>query len=116
MGVANALAAQGCRIVRNDLAHAAEIEWVRLGLSRCHGIDVRYDGADLTDLEVTTSLVQGVTHAFRGADISVYNAGIQHTALINDFPAPTWNAVIAIMLSVSFHLILQIVACMKQIN
>lgn len=116
LGVAHALAAQGCRIVLNGLGDAAEIEQVRSGLSTRHGVDVRYDGADLTDLDAITALVDGATEAFGGVDILVNNAGIQHTAPIEEFPAPTWDAIIAIMLSAPFHLIRQIVPGMKQRN
>jgi 3-hydroxybutyrate dehydrogenase len=116
LGVAHALAAQGCRIVLNGLGDAAEIERVRAELAARHGVDVRYDGADLTDLDALTALVEGATEAFGGVDILVNNAGIQHTAPIEEFPAPTWDAIIAIMLSAPFHLIRQIVPGMKQKN
>ncbi|MBT5809674.1 MAG: SDR family NAD(P)-dependent oxidoreductase, partial [Rhodospirillaceae bacterium] len=116
LGVANALAAQGCRIVLNGLGDAAEIERVRADLATRHGVDVRYDGADLMNPDAITALVDGAVAAFGGVDILVNNAGIQHTAPIEEFPAPTWDAIIALMLSAPFHLIRQIVPGMKDRN
>jgi 3-hydroxybutyrate dehydrogenase len=116
LGIANALADQGCRIVLNGLGDAAEIERVRVDLSARHGVDVRYDGADLMNPDAITTLVDDAVEAFGGIDILVNNAGIQHTAPIEDFPAPTWDAIIALMLSAPFHLIRQIVPGMKDRN
>jgi 3-hydroxybutyrate dehydrogenase len=46
----------------------------------------------------------------------VNNAGIQHTALIEDFPAEKWDAIIAINLSATFHAIKAALPQMKKRN
>jgi 3-hydroxybutyrate dehydrogenase len=40
---------------------------------------------------------------FGGVDVLVNNAGIQHVANVEDFPAERWDAIIAINLSSAFH-------------
>jgi 3-hydroxybutyrate dehydrogenase len=113
MGVANALAGQGCNIVLNGFGHAVEIERLRTEMASRHQVEIRYDGADLTDLAAIESLANGAETAFGGVDILVNNAGIQHTAPIENFPPQTWDAIIAIMLSAPFHLIRHLLPGMK---
>ena len=114
LGIANALAGQGCRIVLNGFGDAADIETLRADMSTRHQVDVRYDGADLTDPGAIATLAEGAISAFGGVDILVNNAGIQHTAPIEDFPPQSWDAIIAIMLSAPFHLIRHLLPGMKQ--
>jgi 3-hydroxybutyrate dehydrogenase len=113
LGVANALAGQGCRIVLNGFGDAAEIERLRTEMASRYQVEVRYDGADLTDLAAVEALANGAETAFGGVDILVNNAGIQHTAPIEDFPPQKWDAIIAIMLSAPFHLIRHLLPGMK---
>src|SRR3546814_14637139 len=53
--------------------------------------------------EDVRSLVAEAEEAFGRVDVLVNNAGIQHTAPVEDFPAEKWDAVIAINLSAAFH-------------
>ena len=46
--------------------------------------------------------------------LAVYVAGIQHVALVEDFPVDKWNKLIAVNLSAAFHTISLSVAGMKQ--
>jgi 3-hydroxybutyrate dehydrogenase len=48
-----------------------------------------------------------------GVDILISNAGIQHVARIEDFPPEKWDAIIAINLSSTFHLMHHAVPHMK---
>jgi 3-hydroxybutyrate dehydrogenase len=54
--------------------------------------------------EIAT-MVKGALGEFGRIDVLVNNAGIQHTALIQDFPPERWDAIIAINLSAAFHAI-----------
>jgi 3-hydroxybutyrate dehydrogenase len=49
-------------------------------------------------------------------DILINNAGIQHTANIEDFPTDKWDAIIAINLSSAFHTTHHALPGMKQRN
>ncbi len=103
LGIAEALAAQGCRIVLNGLGDATEIENTRRELAESKGVDVVYDGADMTRPDEIAAMVKGAAARFGSADILVNNAGIQHTSTIEEFPRDRWHAVIAINLSAIFH-------------
>src|SRR5438874_8276705 len=48
-------------------------------------------------------LIAYADSTFGGADVLVNNAGIQHVAAVEDFPAEKWDAIIAINLSSAFH-------------
>jgi 3-hydroxybutyrate dehydrogenase len=103
LGIAGALAAEGCDIVLNGFGDAAEIERLRSALADTHGVRAAYVAADMARPAEIRALVEEARRRFGGADILVNNAGIQHVARIVDFPEERWNAVIAINLSAAFH-------------
>ncbi len=53
---------------------------------------------------------------FGRVDVLVNNAGIQHVAKVEDFPAERWDAVIAINLSSAFHATRLAVPAMREAN
>ena len=103
LGMARAFAAEGCKVMLNGLGDAAEIEATRAALAEEFGVEVRYNGADMTKPDQITAMVEEAESAFGSLDILVNNAGIQHTAAIPDFPDAKWEAVIAINLSAVFY-------------
>jgi len=103
LGIATAFAAQGASVVLNGFGDAQAIEQTRSSLASAHGVQVRYDAADLSSGEAVRELVARTVDAFGRIDIIVNNAGIQHTALIEDFPTEKWDAIIALNLSAVFH-------------
>jgi 3-hydroxybutyrate dehydrogenase len=103
LGVARALAARGCHVMLNGFGDAAAIERVRAALEAEHRVRVRYDGADLTQPPRIAALVQTTVAELGGIDVLVNNAGIQHTAPVEEFPAERWDAVLATNLSAAFH-------------
>ena len=103
LGIATAFAAQGANVVLNGFGEAQAIEATRRSLADQYGVEVRYDGADLSSGEAVRALVDSTVSHFGRVDIIVNNAGIQHTALIEDFPTERWDAVIALNLSAVFH-------------
>ena len=103
LGIARALAAEGADIMLNGFGDPAAIEKLRAELAQIHGVRAAYDGADLSQREGVTGLVQRTTAALGSPAILVNNAGIQHTASIANFPPEKWDAVIAINLSAAFH-------------
>jgi 3-hydroxybutyrate dehydrogenase len=113
-GIAEAFAARGCNIVLNGFGNPEEIEALRLRLTRAHGVQVRYDGADMSDAaEIETMMTRSIGE-FGGIDILVNNAGIQHVAPIEEFPVERWNAIIAIDLVAAFHTVRHALPGMKQ--
>src|SRR3954452_4889473 len=103
LGIASALAAEGCNVVLNGFGDPSEIERLRAGLAEKYRVRALYVAADMAKPEEIRDLVAEAERQFGGVDILVNNAGIQHVAKIVDFPEERWNQVIAINLSAAFH-------------
>lgn len=109
-GIARTLAAAGANVVLNGFGDAAEIERLRGGLAEEHGIEVRYDAADMSKPAEIAAMV-----ARAGAvDVLVNNAGIQFVSPIEEFPVEKWDAILAINLSSAFHTIRAALPAMRE--
>ncbi len=105
LGIATAFAAQGTNLVINGFGNRDQIEDIRSGLEKAHGVKVVYHGADMSKGAEIADLIAGTERDFGHIDILVNNAGIQFVSPIEDFPIDKWDAIIAINLSASFHAI-----------
>ncbi len=105
LGIAQALAAEGCAIMLNGFGDTAAIERLRRDLVNRHEVKVVYNGADLSRPEQVRELVADAAARLGPVDVLVNNAGIQHVAPIEQFPEAKWDAIIAINLSAAFHAI-----------
>jgi 3-hydroxybutyrate dehydrogenase len=105
LGIARALAAQGCAILLNGFGEAPMIARLRDRLADEHGVRVAYDGADMARPEQIAAMIEHATGELGRVDILVNNAGIQHVAPVHEFPVERWDAVIAVNLSAAFHAI-----------
>jgi 3-hydroxybutyrate dehydrogenase len=103
LGIATALATEGCDLMLNGFGEPAPIEKLRNDLRERHGIRTAYSPADMAKPAEIPDLIAAAVRELGGVDILVNNAGIQHVAKVVDFPAERWDAVIAINLSASFH-------------
>jgi 3-hydroxybutyrate dehydrogenase len=103
LGIAAALAAQGCNIMLNGFGDPRAIADIGQHLTDEHDIRVAYSPADMAKPADIRDLVKATVEQLGGVDILVNNAGIQHVAKIVDFPEECWDAVIAINLSAAFH-------------
>ncbi|MEL6753962.1 MAG: 3-hydroxybutyrate dehydrogenase [Pseudomonadota bacterium] len=101
--IATRFAKDGANVVLNGFGDEAEIEELRAGLAKEHGVKVGFSGADLTDPDAIEGLMGYVTRDFGGADILVNNAGTQHVAAVEEFPIAKWDLIIALNLSAAFH-------------
>jgi 3-hydroxybutyrate dehydrogenase len=113
LGIATALAAGGANVILNGFGDAAEIEKLRAKLAADHAIDVRHDGADLSQQDAIEAMMGRAIAEFGAVDILVNNAGIQFVAPIDEFPVAKWNAIIALNLTASFHTIRLALPAMK---
>ena len=104
LGVAEALAADGCDIMLNGFGEAGAIESERRRLAESYGVRVVYNGADMSKPAEIRALAAVAADAFGKIDILVNNAGVQHVAPVEEFPEEKWDAIIAINLSATFHL------------
>jgi len=116
LGIARALAAQGANIMLNGFGDAKEIERLRAGLAAEFKVKVAFHGADMSKPGEIRDMVATATRELGAVDIVVNNAGIQHTAPVEDFPDERWDAVIAINLSASFHAIKAVLPQMRKRN
>jgi 3-hydroxybutyrate dehydrogenase len=103
LGIATALAAEGCNLLLNGFGDAAAIAQLRQRLADEHRVTVGYSPADMSKPAEIREMVTATTAELGGVDILVNNAGIQHVAKVVDFPEERWDAVIAINLSAAFH-------------
>lgn len=116
LGIARTLGSRGANLVLNGFGDAGEIERMRASLADEFGVQVVYEGADLSKPAEIEAMVSSIEARFGVIDILVNNAGIQHVAPIENFPAERWDAVIAINLSSAFHTVRMALPKMKQAN
>jgi 3-hydroxybutyrate dehydrogenase len=99
LGVALQLARHGAHLVLNGFG---DVEAAKSQVAAT-GAKVAYHGADMSKPAEIEAMMDFAGREFGGVDVLVNNAGIQHVANIEDFPAERWDAIIAINLSSAFH-------------
>ena len=114
LGIARELARLGANLVLNGFGDASEIEAIRKGIERNHGVRAVYDGADMSKPDAVRGLIAATVEKFGRLDILVNNAGIQFTAPVDEFPIAKWDAILGINLSAAFHGIAVAVPQMKR--
>lgn len=112
LGIAKALARQGCNIMLNGFGdvQAAQDQVKALG------VQVGYHGADMSKPADIEDMMKATAAQFGRVDILVNNAGIQHVASVEDFPVERWDAIIAINMSSAFHTTRLALPAMKAAN
>src|SRR5256885_5682589 len=116
LGIARALAKDGAHLLLNGFGDKAEIERLRASLASEFGVKVAYSPADMSKPSEIAAMIEQGTRELGSVDVLVNNAGIQHTALIEDFPIEKWDAIIGINLSATFHAIRVAMPQMKSRN
>jgi 3-hydroxybutyrate dehydrogenase len=112
LGIAKALAKQGANIVLNGFGDAEGPQKEIAAL----GVKVAYHGADMSKAGEIEAMMKFAADTFGRVDVLVNNAGIQHVALVEDFPVDKWDAIIAINLSSAFHTTRLAMPTMRQRN
>ena len=112
LGVAKALARQGANVVLNGFGDVAGPKAEVAAL----GVRVGYHGADMSKPAEIEAMMAYAAAEFGGVDVLVNNAGIQHVAPVESFPAERWDAIIAINLSSAFHTTRLALAAMRARN
>ncbi len=102
LGIAEGLARAGFDVMLNGFAaeHVAEALVARIF---AYGVRAAFHPADLSQAEQCAALIAAVEQKFGRVDVLVNNAGIQHTAPVEQFPAERWDAILAVNLSAAFH-------------
>lgn len=102
LGIAEALAARGARVVVNSFSDRPEDHEIARRVAE-RGGEARYLQADMADPAACRALVEEAASLFGSVDILVNNAGVQHVEPIETFPREQWDRIIAINLSSAFH-------------
>ena len=103
LAIARAFAARGDTVVLNGFGEPAAIAALVAELG-AGGARVEHDPADMLKPDDIARLVREAEARHGCIDVLVANAGIQHTARVEDFPPERWDAILAINLSAAFHL------------
>lgn len=99
LGIAQELAKAGADVVLNSFTDSVEDHALAERIATEHGGTARYIKADMSKPDECRALIDKAGKC----DILINNAGIQHVAPIDEFPAERWDAIIAINLSSAFH-------------
>ncbi len=103
LGIAKALAMQGCSTVLNSFIADEAAENLARSLAVESGSRCMFVRADMSRPREIIDLVQRTEEVFGRVDILVNNAGIQHVQPIEDFPMERWDLVLSTNLSAAFH-------------
>jgi len=103
LGIARALAAQGANITLNGFGERKAIEALMAELGAKYQVEVDYSAADVSQPGQVTEMIEQCAARFGSVDILINNAGIQHTAPIEDFPVEKWEQILAVNLSSAFY-------------
>jgi 3-hydroxybutyrate dehydrogenase len=103
LGIARALAGAGATVVLNGFGKPDEIAATQAAIGADFGVKVAYSAADMSKPESIAEMIQMTLDRFGRLDVLVNNAGIQHVAPLQEFPAAKWDAILAINLSSAFH-------------
>jgi 3-hydroxybutyrate dehydrogenase len=100
LGIAQALARQGCAIVLHGLATPEQALTARASVLEAGAPSVDVLTHNLREAAEVQDMMENVLSA--PLDILVNNAGIQHTAPLAEMPRAKWDDIIAINLSAAF--------------
>ena len=105
LSIARSLAKAHYDVVLNGIADSNAVEVVCADIQKEFGVKAIFHGADMSKPAEIHELIEFSVKSFGRFDVLVNNAGIQHTASVEDFPDDKWDSIIAINLSSSFHAI-----------
>src|SRR5205807_8057559 len=91
LGIANALAAEGCNVMLNGFGDKADIERIKSELTALHRVEAAYSPADMSKPSEIRQMVADAAQALGGVDILVNNAGIEFVAPVEAFPDDRWD-------------------------
>jgi 3-hydroxybutyrate dehydrogenase len=113
LAYAKALAGEGAAVMINGFGDSDAIERELSELQGVSGTQARYSAADMSRPDQIAAMVRECAETLGGPDIVISNAGIQHVAPVDEFPTEKWDAIIAINLSSTFHLMRAAIPHMK---
>jgi 3-hydroxybutyrate dehydrogenase len=115
LAIAVGLAEQGAAVILNGFGDPAQVEAARAQVGRSGG-RVGYHAADLGRASDIAALMHYAEVEHGGVDVLINNAGIQHVANVEEFPAERWDAILAVNLTAAFHTTRLALAAMRARN
>lgn len=116
LGYARALAAEGASVMINGFGDQSEIDGYVAEIADTSGAKALHSGADMAKPDEIRAMVARCQAELGGPDILINNVGIQHVAPVDDFPTEKWDAILAIILSSTFHATAAALPAMKAKN
>jgi len=113
LGIARAFLQAGAKVMLNGIEPPERVEATRRSLLAAGAVAVGYTAADLASAEGVAALVRQAEADLGPIDVLVNNAGIQHVAPLESFPAAKWDQIVALNLSAAFHASQAVFAGMK---
>lgn len=113
LGIATSLAAEGAEIILHGLADEATIAKAEKTVMDAGATKVESHVSDLRDVAATEALIAKILRN-GPVDILCNNAGVQHTATIEEMPRAKWDDIIAINLSSYFDTMRLLLPAMKE--
>jgi 3-hydroxybutyrate dehydrogenase len=91
--------------ILNGVAPESEMTAALADLEKAHGIEARYDRADLRKPDEIAAMMHRASAAFGAVDILVNNAVVRHFSPVESFPVERWDEALAVYISAVFHTI-----------
>jgi len=113
LGIARALAAQGCAIGLNGSRSEDKIKPLAKEIADTYGVPCVALSADMANPNAIAAMMTRAVSELGPIDILVNNAGVQHVSPLAEFPTDKWDALIAINLSSAFHTTRAVLTSMK---
>jgi 3-hydroxybutyrate dehydrogenase len=105
LAAARRFAAAGCHVVLNGFDAGADIEALRAGIEREHGVRARYSAADLRDPVQIARMIEEAADTLGSIDILVNNAVVRHSAPVESVTTQDWDEGLAVNVSAAFRTI-----------
>ncbi|MBT3401582.1 MAG: 3-hydroxybutyrate dehydrogenase [Rhodospirillaceae bacterium] len=105
VGMAEALAGAGAKVMLNGMGDPDEIEALRARIAGESGVEVAYDPADLMKPADVAGMVERTEERWGSVDVLCNNGGVWHVAPTEELTPEHWDAQIATLLSAPFHAI-----------
>ncbi|MGI9508489.1 MAG: 3-hydroxybutyrate dehydrogenase [Geminicoccaceae bacterium] len=113
LGIAEHFAKADANVVMNGIETPDQVADDVTRVDDLGGGKVVYSPANMMKPGEIRDMAAMAVETFGGVDILVNNAGIQFVSPIEEFPEETWDAIIAINMSSSFHTIKAVLPGMK---
>ncbi len=102
LDIARAFAREGYQIVFNGLEKNGDE--IASSVAREFGTKAYFSPTNLMDPPAIQTMAREAEARFGSIDVLINNAGVQHVAALEEFPAQKWDLILGVNLSAAFHL------------